>query len=301
MKNKCKDLLKFKDEKDFTLNAVIPWLETDPSYTGIKYTGGNSEFGRDVIFFKKEIGNRKVCNAIQVKDGDITGRQSNGIREIINQLVTAMNTPFLKENGEDVVVQGLWIITLGIIKDQAKISIKNSPELKGRHITFIEYKDILRDLKENLVNVIKVSGLIRIKSENGNYNFDFNKLVKRQLKIDFKIYCNIPQEDFFESSSEHYLDISFELPFDIFSKIHFNKLKIPSTFVIEKSYLRFYYSKIFTMEEIESLRKRFFSDADLKILEDVDGPYILFNPKSINKFQEDWIKDVNNLQILQKK
>ncbi len=43
-----KNEIKFVDEKDFTLNAVIPWLRRN-GFDDVTYVGGADEFGRDVV------------------------------------------------------------------------------------------------------------------------------------------------------------------------------------------------------------------------------------------------------------
>jgi len=216
-------------------------------------------------------------------------------------LVSAMNTPFIKNNGNTIKIQGLWVITLGDITSQARTAIMNSPEMNGRPIDFLTYKDICKNLEEKPAKVIKVLGLIRIKSKDKNYNFNFKKIFKDELKINIITYPHTSEEDFFESVEDNYLDLSFEIPFEDFLKTPFDKLSFPKNFSVNCAYLRFYYSKIFSKDEIESARGRFLNNQKLKTLEDSDGVYFLFNVDSINKFQEDWIKNVDNLQILQKK
>ncbi|MEK6953361.1 MAG: restriction endonuclease [Nanoarchaeota archaeon] len=296
---------KFTDEKDFTINAVIPWLKTSKDYAYIEYTGGKDEYGRDIVFSKKELGNREVYYAIQVKDDDLKGDHSNkGVQEVIRQLTSAMNQPFIKKDGKQVNIQGLWVVVYGKITNNARNAIMNSTELKGRSISFYDYSDILKNLRESPLNISLIKYLIRLKGNSKTSCENLKKeLNKTKLKYKWAIYENKPKDDMFESETDNYVDLSFDSFFEdvhnhpIWKKIE-NSIK-NSKFNLDLINLRMYYPKVFSFKEIDSARKRFLKDAPIKTHEDMGGPYFSYACNKFNFHKEDWIKNVNNLQILQ--
>ena len=297
---------KFTDEKDFTINAVMPWLKTNKDYAYMEYTGGKDEYGRDVVFSKKEIGNREIYYAIQVKDDDLKGNHTNkGVQEVIRQLTSAMNQPFIKKDGKQLNIQGLWVVVYGKITTNARNAIMNSSELKGRSISFYDYSDILQNLKEAPLNVSLIKCLIRLRGDDKTSCETLKKeLNKTKIKYEWTIYKNEPKKDMFESKTDDYIDLSFDSFFEdihnasIWEKIESSIKK--SGFNLSLINLRLYYSKVFGVREIDGARKRFLKDVSIKAHEDINGPYFVYNCDKFNFHKEDWVKNVNNLQILQK-
>lgn len=299
----------YKNEEDFTINAVIPWLKTRKEYGDIEYTGGNDEYGRDIVFSKTEIGNRKMWWAIQVKNDDIKGthKKSNAsIQEIINQLKSAMTMPYTRK-GETakITIQGLMVVTLGKITKNAAELIKNSDDLKGRTILFFGYSDILQNLKESPMNVSIIKYLIRLKRSNEASCKGLKKeLEETKLKYQWNIYNNEPREDMFELKTDDYVDLSFDSFFEdiqnnsIWKKIE-NSIK-KSGFNLTSINLRIYYPKVFGIKELEKAKRRFFKDALIKIHEDISGPCFIYNCNNFKFHKEEWLQNVNNMQILQK-
>lgn len=305
--DKVKKIKKFKDEKDFTINAVIPWLRTKKEYGDIEYTGGNEEYGRDIVFSKTEIGNRKIWWAVQVKDDDIRGthRGNSNIQEIINQLKSAMSIPYTRR-GETtkITIHGLMVITLGKITKDATTIISNSDDLKGRSVLFFEYSDILQNLRESPMNVSIIRFLIRLEGDTKTASEQLKKeLKKSKINYEWKFYNHEPIEDMFDSETDNYTDLSFDLFFDdisnktIWKKINDSIKK--SRFNISSVNLRLYYPKVFGTKELKKAKDRFFKNTPLKIYEDQTGPCFIYHTNNFNFHTEEWLKNVNNMQILQ--
>jgi len=290
---------KFKDEKDFTINAVIPWLRSRKDYGDIEYTGGNEEYGRDVVFSKTEIGNKKVKWAIQVKDDDIKGthKGDSNIQEIINQLKSAMLMPYTKKGETSKsIIQGLIVITLGKITNIAANIIKESDELKGRSVIFYSYEDMLNDLKEVPMYVTQVKLLIRLKSNNIKQTI----LQKLQKDYSFEVYCHEPEENMFDSNCDSYTDLSLTIFFEDINKFDWKDIeKLIKNYKIKSISVRFYYSKIFDSKHLENMKRRFFKNFMFQVYEDQDGPCFIYNCNNFNFIKEEWLKNVNNMQILQ--
>ena len=290
---------KFKDEKDFTINAVMPWLRSRKDYGDLEYTGGSEEYGRDVVFSKTEIGNRKVWWAVQVKDDDIKGthKGNSNIQEIINQLKSAMSTPYTRKGETSkLTIQGLIVITLGNITKNASEIIKNSDDLKGRSIIFYNYQDILNELKEVPLNVTQVKFLIRLISK------DIPKGIIEKLRKDygFDIYQYEPSEDMFESNQDSYVDLSLIKFFDEMKNFNWKNIEKLIKKYIKSISVRFYYSKIFSSKDLENIKKRLFENIKIDAYEDQLGPCFIYNCNNFTFIKEEWVENVNNMQILQK-
>ena len=276
----------FKDEKDFTLRLIIPWLKT-LKYENIRYTGGAEEYGRDVIFSKK-----KLWTGVQVKYGKIEGKHvgKSDIQELISQTKTAFTAPLVIEQGKKTVsISEIFIMTNENVTPQAKIILKAG--LKNIPYKIFDITDIENSFKQQKIRFSKISILIRTPYE----------LSKELLsKSNFKIYENKPSDDFFESEKDSYFDYSKEFE-NISSLLTFfknlEKEKLNEVFI--KIFLEL--PPIFNLHEIKEYCEVYFKDRKLNIFEEENSVNIEYKYTQ-NKFLGiSWLRDVDNMQILQKK
>jgi len=281
----------FKNEKDFTLRLVIPWLKS-LGYQDVRYTGGTEEFGRDVIFSQNGLGKVKFWTGVQVKYGKISvkhiGKQD--IQELISQIKTAFTTPLKINQGKaKVSLSQIFVITNEFVTSAAQKILKYG--LKRINYKIFDVVDIENSFKQEKIKFIAVSVLIRTPSK-------IDSKVCSKFKL--KVYENIPSSDFFETNKDVYFDYSRE--FSSISNLltFFKEFKFEGTnWEFIKIFLEI--PPIFNLHEIKEYCDTYFKDKELNIYEEggsVNIEYKLLNTKSLNF---NWLKDVNSMQILQKK
>ena len=147
---KLKMLQKF-DEEPLTKKFVIPLYESEKmGCKNVQYTHRILEFGKDVIYYKKdEHGNRKYTG-IQVKKTRIA---TGDVSEILRQIHEAFGEPFTNlSDGKKEELDRFVVLTSNEFTQQAKDSIRAA--LKGayldRLVTCIDGDRLVSLLDENL-------------------------------------------------------------------------------------------------------------------------------------------------------
>lgn len=281
----------FKNEKDFTLRLVIPWLKS-LGHQNVRYTGGNEEYGRDVIFSKGQTKGDENWTGVQVKYGKIRGKHvgNSDIQELISQTKTALSVPLAIEQGTKVIkISQSIILTNESITTNAKTILKAG--LKDLSYSVMDIVDIENSFKLQKVGFSKTSVLIRTPST-------IDSEISSRFKFD--IYENKPSGEFHESKNDSYFDYSREFG-DLIELLKF--LEELEKEELEKEFIIIFLEvpPLFNIDEIRAYFRTYYLDKKFEFYEDGENvtiEYLL----SRNAYSEiKWLEDVNKLQILQKK
>jgi len=283
----------FIDEKDFTLNAVIPWLRYS-GFNDVTYVGGTDEFGRDVVCSRKEAGGAKSWIAVQVKDDDIKGNhQSAGIREIINQAKSAIENPFSLPGSREIYsISGVYIVTLWDITPNASTIIRTSTELQGRTVHFFNGETVVSNIKLSNAFVSRTRILLRTPLKE-NAVRSKAQTVLNGLKVEY--YSHVSED--IEFDYDEYVDVSIEATYHELLT-HTSKIQqlITELGDIMVAQVTLYYSKAYSKNQLDIAITRFLTGREFTVVERDECPCLLYNIKNSDWR---WLENVDNLQILQ--
>lgn len=112
-----------EDEKRFTLEVILPLLRK-MEFVDIKYNHGVREYGKDATFSENNKFGMRKNTAIQVKAGDISGKASGELDNIIGQIDHAFTMPYIDTSSrERRYISEIIIIISGRFTDNAKEKI----------------------------------------------------------------------------------------------------------------------------------------------------------------------------------
>lgn len=112
--------------------AIAGLLNRMPDATGVQILQGALELGKDIVFFMGGAFDERIPCACVIKNTRISGEAgaSTGARTIFNQAQQAFDSPYIDENGQEVFVERVYIITPFTMPQATVLSIKG---LLGRH------------------------------------------------------------------------------------------------------------------------------------------------------------------------
>lgn len=126
MKSYTKSLLKWLSSlSELQLYSLICDLLKNMGYKDVTITHGPLEHGRDICFSEVDKLGRKLWRGIQVKSSAASGSLSNekGIRALVTQCEASLDTPYITQNCEEVLLSEIWIIISHQLSEHAKLSI----------------------------------------------------------------------------------------------------------------------------------------------------------------------------------
>src|SRR3990167_6234399 len=86
-------LLRKLSEKDLTQKFLIPLYESKGmGCKNVRYTHTKLEFGKDIIYYKEDEYENRICTGVQVKKTKIT---TDGIDRIFRQISEAFGEAFI--------------------------------------------------------------------------------------------------------------------------------------------------------------------------------------------------------------
>jgi hypothetical protein len=108
------------NEKQFRQELVVPMLK-HLGFIDVIESHGPNEFGIDVRFAEYDRFGTKCWYGAQLKVGDITGSVSGPVNDIVTQVETAFDVPFMDlSTKKDTYIAGMYVIVSGRFKDNAK-------------------------------------------------------------------------------------------------------------------------------------------------------------------------------------
>lgn len=146
--------MKSLSEYDFTHDYVIP-LFKEMGLREVRYTGGNEEYGRDIICYKFDNFGYREDVAVQVKINDI--RRTRVVQEVIAEAIAAYQNAFIDTyTHTERQISLLYVVTSGEIPEYSKGQIKNGLILLPT-IHFMDGYKILDIRKKRLSEYLKFS------------------------------------------------------------------------------------------------------------------------------------------------
>ncbi|CAD5282586.1 MULTISPECIES: hypothetical protein [unclassified Imperialibacter] len=133
------------DELLFCKEVLSP-LFRKMGLDNLEFTHGTTEHGKDYVFSEQTRFGTMSHSAIQVKTGNLDGKSTGKLKEIIAQLDDAFVIPYQQLNDEEQkYISTFYVFVSGKISKQAIEIIRNkiSPALKGS-VKFLDQPRILR-------------------------------------------------------------------------------------------------------------------------------------------------------------
>lgn len=118
------------DEEEFKKNQVIPLLKK-LGFMEVRDNHGVREFGKDILFSKYDEFGLKRYYAAQIKAGNIRGKNSREINDLINHIRNAFSVPFTDIITKNTVyIDEFYVIVSGKFIGNAKDVILNDRSIK---------------------------------------------------------------------------------------------------------------------------------------------------------------------------
>ena len=114
-------------------------LERIPGKEKVQILQGTLEFGKDIVFWDTgPLGETMACACV-VKNTRITGTvdRPRGARTVFNQIDQALDTPFLDANANEVNVSRVYVMSPGVVSQNAIMSIKGKLRQRSGQVEFV--------------------------------------------------------------------------------------------------------------------------------------------------------------------
>lgn len=140
----------FKNER-LLQHAIAELLSRMENVTGVQILQGTQEYGKDIIFFTPGGFGERQLNACVVKNTRLTGdcSTSHGARTVLIQAQQAFDTPFLDENGCEIRVARVYVITPFPIPPATSMSIFGALRERAGQVQFIGGPTLFEQFKQH--------------------------------------------------------------------------------------------------------------------------------------------------------
>lgn len=128
-----------KNELRFTQDILIPLFNL-MGYHSVRFNHGTKEFGKDITFYDIDKFGNIEHYGVQVKAGNISGRNNSDLNEILSQILDSFNIPFIDiDSGQEQYLSKVIIAISGEFTENAKTKIMHHipPTLKN-NIRFLD-------------------------------------------------------------------------------------------------------------------------------------------------------------------
>jgi hypothetical protein len=140
----------FKNER-LLQRAIAELLSRMENVTGVQILQGNQEYGKDIIFYTPGGFSERQLNACVVKNTRITGdcATSQGARTVLIQAQQAFDTPYPDENGNEIRVSHVYVITPFPIPPPTTMSITGALRERSGQVQFIGGPKLFEQFKQH--------------------------------------------------------------------------------------------------------------------------------------------------------
>lgn len=140
----------FKNER-LLQHAIAELLSRMDNVTGVQILQGTQEYGKDIIFFTPGGFTERQLNACVVKNKPLSGdcSSSHGARTVLIQAQQAFDTPFPDENGCEIHVTRVYIITPFPIPPTTSASISGALRERAGQVQFIGGPALFQQFKQH--------------------------------------------------------------------------------------------------------------------------------------------------------
>lgn len=109
------------------LHDLLAALLRSMGYKRVQITHGSLEFGRDLVFQEVDKLGRNIWRGVQAKVTPLTGNLASdkGLRAVLRQCETALDTEFLTPSGDKVYLNQVWLVTTRSLSETAKNSVRD--------------------------------------------------------------------------------------------------------------------------------------------------------------------------------
>jgi hypothetical protein len=130
--------LRFQSEA-LLQQAIAGLLTRMDDVTGVQILQGSHELGKDLVFYIRGGFSESLLCACVVKNTKITGdvSSSHGARTVFLQAQQAFDTPHIDENGKDISVERVYVVTPFDLLPATRESIKGKLKERSGQVVFI--------------------------------------------------------------------------------------------------------------------------------------------------------------------
>lgn len=140
----------FKNER-LLQHAIAELLSRMENVTGVQILQGTLELGKDIVFFTPGGFGERQLNACVVKNTRLTGdcASSQGARTVLVQAQQAFDTPHLDDNGNEIRVTRVYVITPFPIPPATANSIAGALRERAGQVQFIGGPTLFEQFKQH--------------------------------------------------------------------------------------------------------------------------------------------------------
>lgn len=130
------------DEMAFCEFYLTPFFKKS-GFENVIFNHGNKEFGKDYILETKDIFGYPEYYGVQAKAGNLSGKATSNINEIVSQINMAFKVPYKATDGTEVYISKIIIAISGVFSENAQSIIQNTVDrYMFSNIIFLSKKEL---------------------------------------------------------------------------------------------------------------------------------------------------------------